>query len=142
MEPDEFELAAMLRRHGTCDELVFALIGDPRFTADAIRASNADATAQADGKMTGQVQPVGADNAYLGDTALWGEIVRALVVPQLAAKEGDALVRRIGAGEPAWPLVAAAGAFTDWSLAQAALQHAYVAPAVNDDPSIEPRAQA
>ncbi len=142
MEPDEFELAAMLRRHGTCDELVFALIGDQRFTADAIRASHADATAHADGKMTGQVQPAGDDEGYRGDTALWGEIVRALVVPQLAAKEGDALVRRIGAGEPAWPLVAAAGAFTDWSLAQAALQHAYVAPGVNDDPSIEPRAQA
>lgn len=87
----------LLRRHATCDALAAAMIRDPRFLRKA-------------------------DGGSVTDWSLHGEAIRVLALGHLAPDDADAVLARIADGEPAWPVAAAADAFSGWPATQEALR--------------------
>lgn len=94
--PSEEEARDLLRRHGTCDALVAAMVRDRRFS-----------------KGLG-----GETRGGCGDP----EALRVLALSHLTPNEADPLLSAIAEGESAWPVVARAQAFRDWPEAQKALR--------------------
>jgi len=91
---DDEEVVDLLRRHGSCDQLAAAMVIDRPF----------------------------ADETSTYAAAASADAVKILVFPHLSPDEGTAVIDRIAAGEPAWPVASAAGAFRDWPITQKALR--------------------
>lgn len=113
----------LLRHHGTCDGLVFAMMGDARFQ-DAQQAwieSLRGRTPDSGGS------PIFVDGQPQGEEAEeWARTLCAIALADQRDEDRQGIIDRIRAGEDAWPLIIASGGFAGWSLTQAAVQHLVV----------------
>lgn len=101
------ETVGLLRRHATCDDLLAAMVRDPRFV-EARRA-------RPDGQTVAEGEDARADSEWFG-------MICAIGFPATESERVAALIKNFTDRQDAWETLVDGGAFGDWPLTQAALQ--------------------
>ncbi len=119
---DEVEAAEardLLRRHDSCDALLAAMIGDPRFAGaqgEWIAAQRQDAPPPA--APPAPSPPVAADPPPPG----WADALACIACPATEGRNPEAVAQAISSTGQAWTQLIAAGGFATWPLSRAALE--------------------
>lgn len=113
---EDEEILDLLRAHGSCDELLAAMIADPRFA----NAQHAWIAAQREGE--GHTPPPASPGRSAQDAEGWVRNLAVIACPASGGCDPAATAARISVIQDAWPVLMDQDAFPGWAATRAAIR--------------------
>ncbi|MFC4256573.1 ATP-binding cassette domain-containing protein [Altererythrobacter xixiisoli] len=123
---DDGDIVDLLRNNATCDELLSAMLQDQRFDAahpgwPKIVRTDQNPVRPSDGPRA-LPQADAPDGDEEESVAGWIRDICVIALPESEQDETQISLSKIRTMENAWPILASAGAFSDWPLTQSFLR--------------------